>query len=229
MAKVNRFASTESGDTFEAIDRPNGGLSVVLADGQSLDQGAKAVSMLVVHKVIGLLADGVLDGAAARAASDALYTEKQGKVTCNLNIGSVDLRSGTIVLTRNHPLPILLCRADRTDLLAQDSVPLGTSNNVRPVVTELAIELGLTLVIYTDGLMQAGARRGETMDVSQVLGSFVSEQEPSPQELVDSLLGYAVRLDEGRPENDISVLAMKVLPRTGDDIRRMTVRLPIGI
>src|SRR5258708_10677135 len=87
MAKVNRFASTESGDTFEAIDRPNGGLSVVLADGQSLDQGAKAVSMLVVHKVIGLLADGVLDGAAARAASDALYTEKQGKVTCNLNIG----------------------------------------------------------------------------------------------------------------------------------------------
>src|SRR5258708_38731346 len=95
-----------------------------------------------------------------------------------------------------------------------------------PVVTELAIELGLTLVIYTDGFMQAGARRGETMDVSQVLGSLLSEREPTPQELVGYLLGYAVSLDEGRPENDISVLAMKLVPRTRDDIRRMKARLP---
>ena len=75
--------------------------SVVLADGQTSGRGAKAVSQLVVRKVIGLLAEGVRDGAAARAASDALYTEKQGKVICTLNIASVDLHSGTIVLARN--------------------------------------------------------------------------------------------------------------------------------
>jgi hypothetical protein len=51
------------------VERPNGGLSVVLADGQSSGRGAKAISLLVVRKVIGLLAEGVRDGAAARAAS----------------------------------------------------------------------------------------------------------------------------------------------------------------
>ncbi len=73
--------------------------------GRLPDHGAKAVSMMVVRKVIGLLAEGVRDGAAARAASDALYTDKKGKVISTLNIASVDLHSGTIVLTCNNPCP----------------------------------------------------------------------------------------------------------------------------
>jgi hypothetical protein len=75
VAKINKYASLESGDTLEVVERPNGGVSVVLADGQTSGRGAKAVSMMVVRKVIGLLAEGVRDGAAARAASDALYTD----------------------------------------------------------------------------------------------------------------------------------------------------------
>src|ERR1044071_7179023 len=102
VAKVNKYAVSESGDTLEVVERPGGGLSVVLADGQCSGRGAKAISQMVVRKVIGLLAEGVRDGAAARAASDALYTEKQGKVISTLNIASVDLHSRTIVLTRNN-------------------------------------------------------------------------------------------------------------------------------
>ena len=89
VAKVNKYAISESGDTLEVVERPNGGLSVVLADGQTSGRGAKAISQMVVRKVIGLLAEGVRDGAAARAASDALFTEKQGKVICTLNIASI--------------------------------------------------------------------------------------------------------------------------------------------
>ena len=43
VAKVNKYAVSESGDTLEVIERPNGGLSVVLADGQTSGRGAKAV------------------------------------------------------------------------------------------------------------------------------------------------------------------------------------------
>jgi hypothetical protein len=45
--------------------------------------------------------------------------------------------------------------------------------------------------------------------------------------LADSLLAEAVSLDENRPADDISVLVVKVTSRIGDDVRRMTVRLPI--
>ena len=228
VAKINKYASSESGDTLEVTERPNGGLSVVLADGQTSGYGAKAVSMMVVRKVIGLLAEGVRDGAAARAASDALFTDKKGKVISTLNIASVDLHSGTIVLTRNNPCPIFISRGDTFDCLGGESIPLGNSRDVRPIITEIGIEPGLTIVIYTDGLTHAGERRGQPMDVCEVIESLLEEQEPSPQELADDLLAYAVKLDDGRPADDISVLVLKVASHDGDDVRRMTVRLPIA-
>lgn len=227
VAKVNKYATSESGDTLEVVERPNGGVSVVLADGQTSGRGAKAISQMVVRRVIGLLAEGVRDGAAARAASDALFTEKQGKVISTLNIASVDLHSGTIVLTRNNPAPIFICRGDQADCLSAESVPLGTSRDVRPLITEIEIESDLTIVIFTDGLVHAGERRGQSMDVCEVIRSLLEEQDPPPQELADELLAYAIRLDDGRPADDISVLVLKVIPRMGDEARRMSIRLPI--
>lgn len=228
VAKVNKYASSESGDTLEAIERPNGGLSVVLADGQTSGSGAKAISMMVVRKVISLLAEGVRDGAAARAASDALYTDKKGKVISTLNIASVDLHSGTIVLTCNNPAPIFISRGDKTDCINTGSIPLGTSRDVRPVITEIEIERDLTIVVYTDGLTHAGDRRGQAMDVCEVIRSLLEEQDPGPQELADSLLAFAVKLDDNRPADDISVLVLKVVAKSGDDVRRMSIRLPIS-
>ena len=227
VAKVNKYAVSESGDTLEVVERPNGGLSVVLADGQSSGRGAKAISLMVVRKVIGLLAEGVRDGAAARAASDALFTDKQGKVISTLNIASLDLSSGTIVLTRNNPAPMFICRGDQIDILEEESIPLGTSRNVRPLITEIAIEPGLIIVIYTDGLVHAGKRRGMPMDVGATIRSMLEEQDPTPQALADTLLAEAVSLDENRPADDISVLVLKVAALSGDNVRRMTVRLPL--
>lgn len=228
VAKVNKYAVSESGDTLEVIERPTGGLSVVLADGQTSGRGAKAISMMVVRKVISLIAEGVRDGAAARAASDALFTDKAGKVTCTLNIASVDLHSKTIVLTRNNPVPMFICRNDEIDANAEDCSPLGTSRNVRPLITELEIEPGLTIVIFSDGISHAGERRGQPMDVRQAIRSMLEDQDPTPQELADSLLAQAVRLDDDRPADDISVLVLRVVPNNGDEVRRMTVRLPIN-
>jgi serine phosphatase RsbU (regulator of sigma subunit) len=227
VAKVNKYAVSESGDTLEVVERPSGGLSVVLADGQTSGRGAKAVSMMVVRKVISLLAEGVRDGAAARAASDALFTEKLGKVISTLNIASIDLHSNTIVLARNNPAPTYICRGEKIDLLNEESDPIGTSRNVRPVITELEIEPGLTIIIFTDGIIHAGERRGQPMNVGETIRSIIEDQDPPPQQLADSLLAHAISLDDNRPADDISVLVLKVSPRAGDDVRRMNVRLPI--
>jgi serine phosphatase RsbU (regulator of sigma subunit) len=228
VAKINKYASSESGDTLEVVERPNGGLSVVLADGQTSGRGAKAVSMLVVRKVIGLLAEGVRDGAAARAASDALYTEKNGKVSCTLNIASIDLESNTVVLSRNNPSPIFICYDDQIECVDADSSPLGVRRGIRPIITEVEIEPGLTIVMYTDGLTHAGKRRGQPMDVCNAIRAMLDEQDPSPRELADALLAHAVNLDDNRPADDVSVVALKVTMNGSDSVRRMTLRLPLN-
>lgn len=228
VAKVNKYATSESGDTLEVVERPSGGLSVVLADGQTSGKGAKAISTMVVRKVISLLAEGVRDGAAARAASDYLFTERNGKVSATLNVISVDLQTNTLVITRNNPSPVYIAHGDVIDRLDTESKPIGTSRNIRPSICEMPLENGLTLVVFTDGLINAGERAGKSLDVSTVLEALLEESDPNAQEIADSLLAQALRLDEGRPGDDISVVVLRARPNLSDNVRRMTVRLPVG-
>ena len=229
IAKIRKYATSESGDTVEVVERPKGGLSVVLADGQSSGKGAKWISTLVVRKVITLLAEGVRDGAAARAASDSLFTERSGKVSSTLNILSVDNQTRTLVITRNNPAPAIIARNEDITLLEESSLPIGLYRGTRPVITEVALEPGLTIVIYTDGIVHAGSRYGQSIDLNTCLKALLENEDPSPQFIADSLLENALNLDQGRPSDDISVVVMRVMSQTGDDVRRMTVRLPLDI
>lgn len=227
VAKVSKYATSSSGDTVEVVERPQGGVSVVMADGQSSGRGAKWISTLVVRKVISLLAEGVRDGAAARAASDSLYTERAGKVSATLNIISVDMHTRTLLITRNNTSPVVLSQYDQIRYLDEESRPIGLYRDTRPVITEIPIEAGLTAVAYTDGLVHAGDRYGQKMDVLASVRTLLDSEEPSSQYIADSLLEHAMRLDENRPVDDISIVVLRVLPHSGDVVRRMGVRFPL--
>lgn len=227
VAKINKYASSESGDTVEVVERPTGGLSVVMADGQSSGRGAKLISTMVVRKVIALLSEGVRDGAAARAASDYLFTERNGKVSATLNIFSADLQTRTLVITRNNPAPVLLSYKDEIRVLGEECKPIGLYRDTRPWISEVPVEAGLTAVMYTDGLTHAGSRYGEKIDLVASLQCWLEDEAVDPQEIADSLLEQSVKLDQGRPVDDTSIVVLRVSRKVGDGVRRMSVRLPL--
>lgn len=227
VAKIRKYATSLSGDTVEVVERPQGGVSAVLADGQSSGRGAKWISTLVVRRVISLLAEGVRDGAAARAASDSLYTERRGKVSATLSIISVDMQTRTLVVTQNGDAPALLASGDEIRVLTQPSRPIGLYRDTRPVITEVPLQTGITAVVYSDGLVHAGSRTGRSMDVAACLQTLLDSEQPSAQFIADSLLDQALHLDDGRAVDDISVVVMRVVEGGDDEIRRMGVRLPL--
>ena len=236
VSKTNKYATSDSGDSVEVIERPNGGISVVMADGQSSGKGAKQISYLVVRKVISLLSEGVRDGAAARAASDYLFTERKGKVSSTLNIVSIDLQTATMVITRNNPLPVLIVSTDEICAFDDECNPIGLYRDTRPLISEVPLEPGLLVVLYTDGLVHAGSRSGESLDIKTFLQSIIDdevdeldEEEISPQKIADSLLAHAVQLDQGRPVDDITIVVIQVTSHKSDSVRRMNVVLPFNL
>ncbi|GIV66260.1 MAG: SpoIIE family protein phosphatase [Chloroflexota bacterium] len=227
VAKVTKFGSSESGDSVEIIERPNGGLSVVMCDGQTSGREAKMISGMVVRKVIGLIADGIRDGAAARAASDLLYTERNGQFPVYLNILSADLQSGTIVLSRNNPTPIFVAQDNRIECLTGESQPIGTARNIRPLISEITLMPGTTVVMYTDGIANAGLNTsGLGLDICTALEAVMDEENPTADRIADSILGQAIRLDLGKPKDDMTIAVLRILPYGKDQIRRLSVRLP---
>lgn len=209
------------------VERPNGGLSVVLADGQRSGKNAKRISNIVARKVISLLGEGVRDGPAARAASDYLYSLRGGKVLSTLNILSIDLETNTLVITRNNPAPIHINTGEGFRSLASECKPVGVYRNTRPEITEIELQPNLTVVAFTDGMVTAGERKGTHLDIPAAIQEILSSDQVSAQTIADYLINKALELDDHRPIDDVSIVVLHIVPNQHDLIRRMTVRVPI--
>jgi serine phosphatase RsbU (regulator of sigma subunit) len=211
IAKTNKYASRESGDTVEIVERPGGGMSVIMADGQGSGRAAKSLSLLVTAKVAALLKEGVRDGAAARAANDFLFAMRHGQVSATLDILSVDLKTRTVVVTRNGDTVCLISTDDGTEVIAGGERPLGLHPRTRPWAAEYPITTGLRVILFDLAAVSATGGAGA-----------------SAADIADLVLGEAIARDKGKPTDDMSVVAL-TLPEHQETtlVRRMRAEMPL--
>lgn len=227
IAKVARHGSGESGDTLEMIERPGGGFSFVLVNGEGTGRGAKTLSNLLATRAISLLKDGARDGAVARAVHDYLYTYRMGQVAATLNILSVDFQSGKILMSRNNPAPFFVVDQKGLHTYAEPATPIGLQPMIKPVITELPVQPFTYIVVFTDGLTRAGDRYGEDLELLNFLSGWRPEAGRSAQELTEAIFSRAIELDRGEPGDDMSILTLSVLPGASTHkVRRLVTRVP---
>jgi serine phosphatase RsbU (regulator of sigma subunit) len=227
VAKTNKYASRESGDTVEIVERPGGGISVIMADGQGSGRAAKTLSMLVTARVTALLKEGVRDGAAARAANDYLLAMRHGQVSATLDVLSVDLKTMSVVITRNSGSAGLISSCDGFEVVPGDGLPLGLHARTRPWTREFELRPYMVVVLVTDGIINAGKRTSmEPLDLAQLLSPPGTHA--SSVELADAILAAAIGRDQGKPADDMSVVVL-ALPEHHEStiIRRMRAEVPL--
>jgi serine phosphatase RsbU (regulator of sigma subunit) len=216
----------ESGDSIELVERPLGGLSLILADGQGSGPAARRISRMVAMKAVSLLADGSRDGAVARAVQDMLYTAREGRVTATLAILTVDLATDSLVIARNSPCPVIVRQGGVVFRLEGGAEPIGTYRRTRPAMTELPLAPDSVLATFSDGIVQAGRRYGTGLDWARVDEALLALEVRHLGRWVEDLLDAALALDHGRPADDMSVMALAVRADEDPPLRWLRASIP---
>lgn len=220
MAKTHKYASRESGDTVELVERPGGGFTMVMIDGQGSGKAAKTLSLLLSAKAVGLIKDGVRDGAVARATHDFLFAFRHGQVSATLDIVSVDLQSREVIVTRNADSPMLLRRNGETSVVPVSSGPIGRTKFGRPVVQSYPAEEGVAIIMFTDGITHSGLRQQLPPIAWDSVARDLLSNGLSAQQIADQMLDHARARDDGRPGDDMAVMVLVV----GKEVDTMPVR-----
>jgi len=227
IAKINKYAMAECGDSVEIVERPSGGISAILADGQGSGKPAKITSSLVVNKAAALIADGARDGAVARAVHDYLYVVKGGKVSSTLTLISADLDTQTVVFSRNSNCPVILKHQYGIDVYDEEISSIGVHKRMKPLMYQIPLEVGMLLVSYTDGIQAAGRKRSKTMDSEMIQRLIVDNSAEDATFIAESILEYALSLDDYRPSDDMTVVVMGICDTESlHHIQRMSVSFP---
>lgn len=227
IAKANKYAVAECGDSVEVAERPRGGISAILADGQGSGKAAKITSSLVVNRAAALIAEGARDGAVARTVHDYLYAMKDGKVSSTLTILSADFDTETLLFSRNSNCPVIVKTEYGVDVYDEAVHPIGVHKHMKPLMNQIALELGTILVSYSDGIQAAGRKRGKSAEVASIL-RFIEDNGPEDVDFIaESILEYALGLDDYRPGDDMTVVVMGVSARDlNHRIQRISVSFP---
>lgn len=217
MAKINKYAMQHCGDSFDIIERPYGGLSAVIADGQGNGLAAHHTSSWVVSKAASLIADGARDGAVARAVHDYLYAMKDKKVSCTLTLLSADLESETVVISRNSNCPTIVKTDEYLTIYDDEVSPIGVNRHMKPRVYELPFAPGMIVVSFTDGIAHAGKKyEGAAMDMKKVI-AIIEDNPPEDCDFIaKSILEYALSLDREKAGDDMTVVAMGIAESASD-------------
>jgi len=233
MRKQPKWGLSISGDSFDLVERPRGGLSLILADGQGTGEAAKRLSGMVVARTANLIAEGARDGAVARAVHDLLYALRGGRVLCTLTVVSVDLYTGTLVVSRNSESPVLLKLGPGPDspieVMDEPVEPIGVHDQMKPAIRQWPVTAGMTLVAFTDGLTNAGKRRGRPARLADVVELLRRDEGGEPEVLADHIFDYILDRCAGRPEDDVTVLVLGIREQPQDNrLRTLSVRLPFS-
>jgi len=209
VRKTPKSGVSTSGDSVDVVERPRGGLSVVIADAQGSGPAAKRVSNMVVARVTSLIGEGARDGAVARAVHDSLYAFRGGKIVCTLTILSIDLYTETFVVSRNGNAGAILYDGEDVMCLDEEIPPIGVHHFTKPAIMERELIRGTRAAAFTDGMISAGKKRGAPMGY-EGLADILKDGNKKANSVADDMFGAALNASSGLSSDDMSLAVITV-------------------
>lgn len=229
LAKTSKYANESCGDSCDIAERPHGGISAIIADGQGNGLSAHHTSSWVVNKAAQLISDGARDGAVARAVHDYLYAIKDKKVSCTLTVVSADLDTETAVISRNSNCPVIVKTESYETVYNEAVEPIGVNRHMKPLMYEIPLEPGMIIVSYTDGIAHAGRKRtGHVAEFDKIMEIVRKNTAEDTSFIAKTIMDYALSLDADKASDDMTVLVMGVTADSTESprIEQMEVTYP---
>jgi PAS domain S-box-containing protein len=198
------------GDFYDVFERRGGGWAFEIGDVSGKGAEAAAVTALARHTVRTASLQPAALHELLTTLNDALLVQRAGSEFCTVCLVALDLRgdggADLTVALGGHP-PALVLRADgRVDAVGEPGTLLGVFAD--PVLTEVRVSLepGDTVLLYTDGVTEAGPRGHELGEdgLAEVLSGL---RGLTPEAIVDAVEQAAVDAQAGQPRDDIALVA----------------------
>lgn len=228
VAKQGRVNSPDNDETTEIIERPAGGESIIYCNGKRNGQPSKTISSIIVNRVLEKIAESFRDSTALRSVSDQIYREHSGHICGDLCMISTDFQSGTIVVSRCANFPVYYYQRGMFDSWHSEAEQIGAIKGLRPSITEIPMEPGTTIIMLSEGALNAGKGTLEADEVEDLILSTIEESsELSADHMAEFFLKRAITLDSYKPREDMTVIVLKVCSDSPTYSRRIFLTCPV--
>jgi len=200
------------GDFYDVFELPSG-CWLIVGDVCGKGTDAAAITALVRHSIRALAFQGLSPAAVLAAVNEVMLSHDLRGRFATAVIARIDLSGSAARVTlasAGHPAPLVLDGDGTVVSPHVRGMLLGVVPQVAEADLDLSLRPGATIVLHTDGLLDAGAP-SQAM-TSDDLGELLKgEHSTTPAELVRSLERIAKASGAGHLRDDIAILAARIV------------------
>jgi PAS domain S-box-containing protein len=201
------------GDFYDAFERAPEEWVVLIGDVSGKGPEAAALTALARYTIRSAALNDWSPAHVLRRLNDTLLHEEESQF---ITVALAYLRrEGERTLVKlvlgGHPLPCVVRANGEVEMIGEPGTLLGIRSDVRLHESETVLEPGDALLLYTDGVIEAGPRGapfGEDGLVELLRGLDGHDAE----RLVSEVDAAAVEISTGRARDDVALLAIEALP-----------------
>ena len=203
VASERKYGENASGDTHSVIRIDERKFMVALSDGMGSGEYAKKVSETAISLLESFYRAKMPSDLVLSTVNKLLSFSKEETFAC-VDVAVVDLDSGKAdVVKIGSPMGFILSE-NTLKILEGDSLPLGILEAVRPTAATYYLKSDDVLLFVSDGITSAFSSSGELLDELKKIPCF------NPQEIADKLLAEVLRRENGKAQDDMTVVAVRL-------------------
>ncbi len=207
-----RPANTVGGDYYDVVSLEDGTLAVVQADVAGKGMPAALLMATLQGSLRTLLSAGLRGRRLVDALNDFLHDNTPENRMVTLFYAELDPVSGVMAyVNAGHNRPIVIRRDGRLEQPAERSMVLGVLPRRDYPPSELRLERGDRLLLYTDGISEARSPAGDEYGDERVV-DYLRRQasKTSDDDLVDGLIADVVAFcGNASPHDDMTLTLIR--------------------
>lgn len=208
VSTVARDGKIVSGDTYTSVDLGNGRHAVAVSDGMGNGERARRESKAAIELLKKLLKAGFDEQLAIKTVNSTLLLRSREEMFTTMDLALIDLFSARAELLKIGSAPSFIKRRDNVRAVTGNNVPIGILQDIEVQTIQEQLCDGDILILLSDGIYDAPQH---TYDKEDWLKRQIEQLETNdPQEIADTIIEAAVRLNNGQIFDDMTVLVAVV-------------------
>ncbi len=192
------------GDTYSVLKIDERRFLVALSDGMGSGEAAREISDRTLSLLESFYKARMPSETVLNTVNRLIAYSSDEMFSC-LDLASVDLDTGEADIVKiGSPVGFILSE-EELRVLEGESLPIGMLDNIHPATLRAQVGENDFMLFMSDGVTSAFGSSSE-------LFSYLSGLKPiNPQSLAEEILGSALERYHGKAEDDMTVLAVKLL------------------
>ncbi|PNT91094.1 stage II sporulation protein E [Clostridium thermosuccinogenes] len=211
VARVCKYDGMVSGDNYTFLNTGEGKYIVALSDGMGSGRKAAVQSRATVSLLEQLIQSGFDKDTTVKLINSVLVLKSNEDSFSTIDMSIIDLYSGEAEFVKIGAVPTYIKSEETVECVRSASLPAGILSDIEVELAHKRVQDGDFIIMMTDGVLDSF---NVGSDGENSLKSFIAGiKSTNPQEIADSILDEAYRNYEGKPADDMMVLAAKIWKR----------------